>query len=103
MLFTSYLRKVLKLTSLQNLPKHVQVNFTCDGWQASNVDGYFAVTAHWIASVNGTWKLHNAIIGFVQIRNSHNGKRLGGTLYCVLQRLELQKRVCKSQLYNCFD
>jgi hypothetical protein len=25
-----------------------EVNITCDAWQASNTNGYFAVTGHWI-------------------------------------------------------
>ncbi|THG97764.1 hypothetical protein EW026_g4311 [Hermanssonia centrifuga] len=34
------------------------INLTCDAWQASNVDGYFATTAYWIETVvGGQWKL----------------------------------------------
>ena len=25
-----------------------EISLTCDAWQASNTDGYFAVTGHWI-------------------------------------------------------
>ena len=37
---------------------------TCDGWQASNTDGYFAVTAHWIKALTPKeWELSSALIG----------------------------------------
>jgi hypothetical protein len=29
------------------------ISMTCDAWQASNTDGYFAVTGHWIEEING--------------------------------------------------
>lgn len=78
---------------LKDLPKHVEINFTCDAWQASNVDGYFAVTGHWIEEVNGSWLLQNAILGFVQLQNTHNAQRLGGTLYWVFERVGILQRV----------
>lgn len=33
---------------LQGSTVQGEVSLTCDAWQASNTDGYFAVTAHWI-------------------------------------------------------
>jgi hypothetical protein len=29
------------------------VNVTCDAWQAGNIDGYLAVTGHWIEETIG--------------------------------------------------
>ncbi|PSR80188.1 hypothetical protein PHLCEN_2v6794 [Hermanssonia centrifuga] len=29
------------------------INLTCDAWQASNTDGYFATTTHWIETAEG--------------------------------------------------
>ena len=43
-----------------------QVSLTCDVWQASNTDGYFAVTGHWIEeSVAGEWC--NGLAPFVRL------------------------------------
>ncbi|KAF8809281.1 hypothetical protein BYT27DRAFT_7187967, partial [Phlegmacium glaucopus] len=38
-----------------------EVSLTCDAWQASNANGYFAVTGHWIEEVSpNMWKLKHA-------------------------------------------
>jgi len=42
-----------------------KVSLTCDAWQAGNMDGYFAVMAHWIEEPMATkWELKSALIGF---------------------------------------
>lgn len=65
-----------------------RVSETCDAYQASNVDGYFAVTAHW-TEVNdaGRWETKCALIGFVRVNNAHNGVRLGQALFKVSMRV----------------
>ena len=64
------------------------VNITCDAWQAANTDGYFAVTGHWIEENSLTvWECKNALLGFTRLNNAHNGKRLGGALFKVLDRV----------------
>ncbi|KAG1825069.1 hypothetical protein EV424DRAFT_1537953 [Suillus variegatus] len=41
--------RLTKLKVTLNSDKvHGAINITCDVWQASNADGYFAVTGHWI-------------------------------------------------------
>jgi len=71
-----------------------EVSLTCDAWQASNTDGYFAVTAHWVqASAPTNWVLCSALIGFTRLNNSHNGVRLGQALYKVVKRLGIEKKV----------
>ena len=61
-----------------------EVSLTCDAWQASNVDGYFAVTGHWIdESVPTQWELRSALLGFTRLCNSHSGERLGVTPLCL--------------------
>jgi hypothetical protein len=38
------------------------------------MNGYFAVTAHWIEeAIPAKWELKNALIGFTQLNNAHNG------------------------------
>ncbi|KIK76069.1 hypothetical protein PAXRUDRAFT_39346, partial [Paxillus rubicundulus Ve08.2h10] len=59
-----------------------EVNLTCDAWKASNTDGYFAVTGHWIEEPkSGTWELQSAVLGFTQLSNAHHGKWLGQVLF----------------------
>ena len=59
-----------------------QINLTCDAWQASNTDSYFAVTGHWIEeATKNEWVLQNALLGFTHMNIAHNGKHLGQALY----------------------
>jgi hypothetical protein len=72
-----------------------KVNLTCDAWQASNADAYFAVTGHWVEeSTPGVWSIKAALFGFTQLNTAHNGKRLGQALFKVVQRLEILDKVC---------
>jgi len=78
-----------------------EVNLTCDAWQASNVDGYFAVTGHWIEGMATTaWELQCAVLGFTQLNNAHNGQRLGQALFKIVDRVGIAHKV--SSFYN-FD
>jgi hypothetical protein len=71
-----------------------RVNLTCDAWQATNVDGYFAVTGHWIEELTlGVWTVQSALLGFTRLNNSHNGKRLGQALYKVVKRVGVAHKV----------
>jgi hypothetical protein len=64
------------------------INLTCDAWQASNVDGYFAVTGSWVEEgPPSIWKVQTALLGFVRLNNAHNGQRLGQALFKVVQRM----------------
>jgi hypothetical protein len=69
------------------------VSTICDAWQASNTDGYFAVTGHWIEEINGMHMLQNALLGFVQMNNSHSGSRLGQAMFTVLDRVGIAHKV----------
>lgn len=67
---------------------------TCDAYQASNVDGYFAVTAHWVEEdENGMWVLKGALIGFVRVNNAHHGVRLAHALFKVNLRIGIVHKV----------
>jgi len=73
-----------------------EVNLTCDAWQASNTEGYFAVTGHWIeVSIPAQWELKSALLGFTCVSNAHNGKRLGQVLFKVLVRVGIEHKVCE--------
>jgi hypothetical protein len=71
-----------------------EISLTCDAWQASNCDGYFAVTGHWIQAPSPMqWELQSALFGFTQINNAHNGLRLGQALFKVAQRISITEKV----------
>ncbi|KAF8800065.1 hypothetical protein BYT27DRAFT_7029686, partial [Phlegmacium glaucopus] len=54
-----------------------EISLTCDAWQASNSDGYFVVTGHWIEELTpGDWRIEHALLGFTQMNTAHNGTRL---------------------------
>ena len=72
-----------------------KINLTCDAWQASNMDGYFAVTGHWIEeSIPSHWELKSGLLGFTQLNNAHNGKQLGQTLFKIIERVGIEHKVC---------
>ena len=75
-----------------------KVSLTCDAWQASNVDGYFAVTGSWIEEEKNTgqWELKTALLGFTQLNNAHNGVRLGQALFKVISRAGIAHKVSHS-------
>lgn len=79
-----------------NQSKHVsgQISLTCDAWQASNTDRYFAVTGHWIEEWSQQWKLEHGLLGFTRMNTAHNGKQLGQALFKICFRLGIVHKVC---------
>lgn len=73
------------LLSLQSKVVSGEISLTCDAWQASNADTYFAVTGHWIEEEvqPNEWVQQEALFGFTQMNTAHNGDRLGQALYKV--------------------
>lgn len=73
-----------------------RINLTCDAWQASNVDGYFALTGHWIEERTvGVWSVQSALLGFTRLNNAHNGVRLGQALFKLVKRVGIAHKVSK--------
>src|SRR5260221_10820101 len=71
-----------------------EVSLTCDAWQASNTDGYFAVMVYWVQEpMLGKWELKSALIGFTQLNNAHNGEQLGQALFKIVKRLGIEHKV----------
>jgi len=87
------------LVVLQGPTIQGEISLTCDAWQASNADGYFAVTAHWIKEPMATkWELKSALIGFTRLNNAHNGERLGHALFKIVKRVGIEHKVSVSSL-----
>lgn len=85
---------ILMLWDVQSDSVRGEISLTCDAWQASNTDGYFAVTGHWIEEPRpGILELHSALLGFTRLNNAHNGKRLGGALFKIVNRLGIAHKV----------
>jgi len=70
------------------------VSLTCDAWQASNQDAYFAVTGHWNEEVSpNNWERQSALFGFTQMNTAHDGVRLGRALFKIVQRIGIEDKV----------
>ena len=71
-----------------------RINLTCDAWQASNSDSYFAVTGHWIEeTAPGVWKMQNGLLGFVRMNCAHTGEQRGCALFKVTERVGITHKV----------
>lgn len=80
-----------------------KISLTCDAWQASNTDGYFAATGHWIEERSpGKWTLDHALLGFARMNTAHNGKRLGQALFKICNRLGIVHKVCEFLAHTLF-
>ncbi|KAJ7872183.1 hypothetical protein B0H14DRAFT_2570433 [Mycena olivaceomarginata] len=68
------------------------IHITCDAWQASNTDSYYAVTGHRMEETSpGVWVLREALLGFTRMNNAHHGIRLGQTLFKIVEAARLLK------------
>ena len=66
------------------------VNLTCDAWQSSNIDRYFAVSGSWIEEHTATiWTIESALLDSVHLNNAHNSTRLGQALLKVIKQLDV--------------
>jgi hypothetical protein len=91
--------RLLTLNAFQSNIASGEISVTCDAWQASNTDAYFAVTGHWIEEPTaGTWELRSALLGFTRLNNAHNGKHLGQALFKILERVGVAHKVSPSLL-----
>ena len=90
------------LFALQGPTVQGEVSLTCDAWQASNTNGYFVVTAHWIEeATSAKWELKNALIDFMRLNNSHNSEQLGQALFKVIIRVRIGHKVsCSYEYYK---
>ena len=80
----------------------VKTNLSCNAWQASNTEGYFAVTGHWIEeSITSRWELKSALLGFTQLNNAYDGKRLGQALYKIVERVGIEHKVSTCPIISC--
>ena len=46
------------------------------------------------------WECKSALLGFTKVNNAHNGKRLGGALFKILDHVSVAQKVCTPNLLN---
>ncbi len=66
---------------------------TCDTWQASNTNGYFAVTGHWVEELAPSqWKTKSALLGFTCLSNAHSSEWLSQALFKILKWVGIEHK-----------
>jgi hypothetical protein len=72
-----------------------QVSITADVWSDQNCRPFLAMTAHWIAQVEGTsaLQLETALIVFHRLHGRHNGKTLAETIVKLLNQAQITVKV----------
>jgi hypothetical protein len=86
----------------QSLTVQGEVSLTCDAWQASNTNVYFAVMAHWIEELTpAKWELKSVLIGFTLLNNAHNSVQLGQALFKITKRMGIEHKVSVLHLMVC--
>ena len=70
-----------------------KVSLTCDAWQASDSDGYFAVTGSWVEEDHGMWQIQTSLLGFKHLHNAYNGTSLGEALFKIVSRVGVGHKV----------
>ncbi|KAF8225380.1 hypothetical protein L208DRAFT_1306558, partial [Tricholoma matsutake] len=65
-----------------------RVSFTTDIWLNKNCRPHLAITAHWIAKVEGSTSLQlkASLIAFHRLHGGHDGVSLGKTVFRLLDR-----------------
>lgn len=74
-----------------------RVSFTMDLWSGQGFQSYMALTAHWIAEVEGSMgfklELKTALIAFHRLRQNHTGKSMARTVMHLLDRAGVTVKV----------
>ena len=70
-----------------------QISITADVWSDQNRRPFLAMTAHWIAKVEGTLQLKATLIAFHFLHGRHDGKTLAEAVLKLLDRAEITLRV----------
>jgi len=72
-----------------------RVSLMADTWSDQSYNSYLAVTAHWVAQVDGTsaLQLKTALIAFHCLEQDHTGTTLAATLMHLLDRAGITLKV----------
>jgi len=62
-------------------------------WQASNTNGYFAVTGYWVKELAlSQWETKSALLGFTHLSNAHSGEQLSQALFKILKQVGIEHK-----------
>jgi hypothetical protein len=72
-----------------------QISFTMDIWSDQNLRPYLAITAHWIAELEGmtALQLRMALISFHHLHSQHDGRSLAKVVLQLLDRTGITVKV----------
>jgi hypothetical protein len=73
-----------------------------DTWSDQCLQPYLAITAHWIASIEGTsaLQLKAALIAFHRLRRNHTGNTISRTVMHLLDRAGITVKVSTMSLHR---
>ena len=74
-----------------------RISFTLDIWSDQLRGAYLAITAHWIANVEGTsaLQLKTALIAFHRLYRRHDGRAIARTVVHLLDRAGVTVKVSR--------
>jgi len=72
-----------------------QVSFMLDLWSDQGIQPFLAITAHWVARVDGTLSLQlkTSLIVFHCVHHNHSGRSLAQTILYLLDRAGVMMKV----------
>ena len=72
-----------------------EISLTTDIWSDQNRKSYLAITAHWIAKLEGTTSLQlkASLIAFYRLHGGHDGEALAETVLQLLDRAGITVKV----------
>jgi hypothetical protein len=71
-----------------------RIAFTSDIWTDFLLHPYMAITAHYVAMVDGRLTICSKLVAFKYAPGAHTGDYLGALFVEILQKLQLSHRVC---------
>jgi hypothetical protein len=85
----------MRLIYLLNQASKGQVSITADVWSDQNLRPFLAMTAHWVAKVEGGTglQLKTALIAFHRLEGRHDGKTLAEVVLQLLDRAQITVKV----------
>lgn len=75
---------------LQSLPPQAKLSISLDCWTSPFRQAFMAITGYFIDS---NWEYREVLLGFEPLSGQHTGLNLGGVLWDILQKYEIEDRV----------
>lgn len=75
---------------LQSLPPQAKLSISLDCWTSPFCQAFMAVTGYFIDS---NWEYREVLLGFEPLSGQHTGLNLGGVLWDILQKYDIEDRI----------